>query len=684
MENHQKYQGSQVPHDVSGQRMKRSRAFLLSQLIISLTSSPLATSLAHAQSSSTTCTGSSAGSCVDLYQGTISAIQAYGYQTPEMNSLASTTGGTKSYLQSFAGGVLSGGTMTFSESSGSPGEYVASSVWVWNCPSSVKNATGTVELTVAVDNSTTITSDSSVSNSSSTFNQGENTVSLSYTSPPSPYGSASASDVMSYTWGSTYDTSSTTSSSNTTTSSSGASTNYPVPYDVPPGYATTVSISVATNVYSGVNWSAPVSLTSPSNSPLANMQYIQQYVNTTPPNATTTVNYNGSSVNANIWYAPITWPCQPDGQGGCSPGTLADPTGQYTYWPTQYATLVGAVLTGAGSYDQIYWKGQSNANNAQGANLVYSTSENDGSLFYLTNYTTGEVVLNPKVTQGGFVALLENGNLTAYNSAGSLLWSTDVGQGVKTPQITTASPTPTPSELLPTNSTTQLPQAFIATGTYSAISYDSKGSAGSSAPTPMTSEQISQNCSPGSKPSGTQIQPVSNNTLPASSTGGTVAMSPEIDAGYTLMKASLNGGSQGSYILAQNDDRLDRREDRRNDNDERRSAETLNGVKAGEAARSPAKAIKKAVDHDDKHKKLGKLKHIKGPIALRPDQFYAAKLPGFKVVKVVVKSDNLTNYSGFAPGNSQLTNNTFSGEKREVKLNVGNHMKTSVQPRKTF
>ena len=90
------------------------------------------------------------------------------------------------------------------------------------------------------------------------------------------------------------------------------------------------------------------------------------------------------------------------------------------------------------------------------------------------------------------------------------------------------------------------------------------------------------------------------------------------------------------------------------------------------------------MDHDDKHKKLGKLKHIKGPIALRPDQFYAAKLPGFKVVKVVVKSDNLTNYSGFAPGNSQLTNNTFSGEKREVKLNVGNHMKTSVQPRKTF
>lgn len=669
-------QEQHMPRDASGRHMKRSRAFLLGQLIISLTSSPLATSQAHAQSS-TTCTGSSAGSCVDLYQGTISAIQAYGYQTPAMNTLASTTNGTKSYLQSFAGGVLNGGTMTFSESSGTPGEDVASSVWVYNCPTARRNAKGTVELTVAVSNSTTITSDSSVSNSSSSFNQGENTVSLSYTSPPSPYGKASASDVMSYTWGSTYDTSSTTSSSNTATNSSGESTTYPVSYDVPPGYSTTVSATVATNVYSGVNWSAPVTLTSPSNAPLANMQYIQQYVSTTPPNLTTTVNYNGSSVNANIWYAPITWPCQPNGQGGCSPGMLADPTGQYTYWPTQYATLGGWALTGAGTYDQIYWKGQSDGNAYQGANLVYSTSENDGSLFYLTNYTTGEVVLNPKVTQGGFVALLENGNLTAYSSSGTLLWSTDVGLGVKTPQTTTATPTPTPSELLGANTT-----ALIASGTYSAISYDSQAQLGTGLNTPMTSAQISQYCSSGSSTSGTQ--PVSNNTLPASSTAGSVAMSPEIDAGYTLMKASFNGASQDRYVLAQNDDRRDRLEDRRFNNEERRSADRFNGVEAGEANRTPGQAIKKAVDHDNQNQKLGKLKYIKGPIVLRPNQYYTANLPGFKVVKVVVKSDNLTNYSGFAPGNSQLTSDTFSGEKRQVKLNLGNHMKTSVQPRKTF
>lgn len=665
-----------MQHDIKGRRFKRSSAFLLGQLIIGLTCTPLA----HAQSS-TTCTGSSSGSCVDLYNGTISAINAVGYQPQSLAGLASTTNGAQVVLQNFSGGILDGGTMAFSQSSGTPGESVAASTWVYNCPTAPSNATGTIEMTVSVSNSTTITSDSSVSNSSSSFNQGENTVSLSYTSPPSPYGTASASDVMSYTWGSTYDTSSTTSSSNTSTNSAGDATTYPVSYDVPPGYATTLSLSVATNVYSGVNWSAPVTLTSPSNAALNNMQYTQQFTNPFPPNATMAVNYNGSSVNANIWYAPLTLSCVTNGSGGCVTGSsrpLIDPTGQYTYWPTQYGTVGGWAITSPGVLDQIYWAGGYQGSGANiGLNLVYSLTETDGSFLYGSEYTNpSDILWNPKVTQGGFLALLENGNLAAYNSTGSLLWSSNVGKGVLTPQILVANPTPTVSQLLPNNG-----QAFTATGTYSATSYSSTATIGPNDPIPMTSQQISTYCS-GSSTSGTA--PVSQNNMPNNTT--TASMSPEIDAGYTLMNASFNTQSQGAYVLAQNDDRdrRDRRDERRVDQIERSPAGAVNGIQNAPVGRESAINIKKAEDGDSKRKSLGKLKHIKGPIVLRKQQFYAANLPGFKVVKVVVKSDSMTNYSGFVPGNSQLDSNTFAGESRKVKLKVGNHMKTEVKPRSSI
>jgi hypothetical protein len=305
-------------------------------------------------------------------------------------------------------------------------------------------------------------------------------------------------------------------------------------------------------------------------------------------------------------------------------------------------------------------------------NLVYSLSETDGSYLYGTeNSNTSNVVWNPKVTQGGFLALLENGNLAAYSSTGSLLWSSNVGKGVMTPQTLVANPTPSVSQLLPNNG-----QAFIASGTYSATSYSSTATIGPNDPIPMTSQQISTYCS-GSKTTGTA--PVSQNNMPATTT--TASMSPEIDAGYALMNASFNTQSQGAYVLAQNDDRdrRDRRDERRVDQIERSSAGAVNGIQ-----NDPAKTIKKAEDGDSKRKSLGKLKHIKGPIVLRKQQFYAANLPGFKVVKVVVKSDSLTNYSGFVPGNSQLDSNTFSGESRKVKLKVGNHMKTEVKPRSSI
>ena len=698
MTSHQNHLAPHRPLDKKGRQIKRSSSFLLGQLIFSLVGAPLITPFANAQTG-TTCTGGD--SCLDLYQGTISAIQAYGYQPPSLNNANASL-----YIQSFDGGVLNGGTMAFTQNGGTPGTDTINSVFVWNCPDAPATVSGTVYATVTVTNSSTLSSDTSVSNTNSSFNQGTNTVSLSYQTPPSPYGSATASDVMSYTWGSSTTNSSTSSSSSTTTDSSSSTTSIPVQYNLAPGQATTVQITLDTTVYSGDSWSAPVSLS--NTVPLSNLQYIQKFPNWIPPNTTVTVSDNGTSVNGNAWYGPVSWTCSAPSGGCATVQNLADPSGQYNYWPTQYATIGGWGLTGPGTTDQIYWSGQSNGNAYQGMELYYSNTQVDGSYLYGKNATTGDVVWNPKVTEYGSLALLENGNLVALDGSNAVVWSNNAGQGVKTPstQAVPSNSIPSPQQLL---GSVQVPTlmvnsagtgytsgnqnvnafAFYATGSYSSNSYDNTGTAGTTGNVAMTSDQVNSYCPNGTGGSGnvnltSNSQPVAQTRLTFADNGSSLL--PEETAGYTLTKASFGTGQQGSYQVAQNDVRRDRRGYEFDRRFETPSSEGAPGVNVGDIERQQNmppqdKAIKRAVEGDGKGKKLVKVKHIKGPIVLRPNQFYASSSPGIKVHKVVVHSDNMTNFSGFAPGDSQALIDPKARDSRKVELKVGHQMVTNVKPR---
>lgn len=704
MQSHQSPLAPSLPRDRKGRQIKRTSGFLLGQLIFSLVGAPLITPFAHAQTG-TTCTGGD--SCIDLYQGTISAIQAYGYQPPSL-----TNANASLYLQSFEGGVLNGGTMAFTQNGGTPGTDTINSVFVWNCPDAPAPVSGTVYATVTVTNSSTLSSDTSVSNTNSSFNQGTNTVSLSYQTPPSPYGSATASDVMSYTWGSSTTNSSTSSSSSTTTDSSSSTTSIPVQYNLAPGQATTVQITLDTTVYSGDSWSAPVSLstttqTLPQQSvPLSNLQYTQMFPNYFAPNTTVTVSDNGTSVNGNAWFGPVSWTCSPY-NGGCAiVQTITDPSGQYTYWPTQYATIGGWGLTGPGTEDQIYWSGQSNGNTYQGMVLYYNNTQVDGSYLYGINPTTEDVVWNPKVTEYGSLALLENGNLVALNGSNAVVWSSNAGQGVKTPslQAVPSNSIPTPQQLLGSTSVPTLMVdssgtgyttssqnvtafAFYATGSYSSNSYDNTGTAGTTGNAAMTSSQISQYCPNGSKQSGSQN--LNSSVVPGGNAGLTFAANdsdhtPEEAAGYTLSRASFGLGQQGSYQVAQNDVRRDlggRELERGREAPRSEGVTDVNDVDRQRNVPPQDKAIKRAVEGDGKVKKLVKVKYIKGPIVLRPNQFYASSSPGVKVLKVVVDSDNMTNFSGFAPGDSQAMIDPKASDSRKVELKVGHQLVTNVKPR---
>ena len=703
MQSQQTRQSAHRPRDKKGCQIKRSSGFLLGQLIFSLVGAPLITPFAQAQTG-TTCSGQD--NCLDLYQSTLGAIQAYGYQPNGLNS----TGAPLS-ISSFDGGVLNGGTMVFSQSEGVPGTDTINSVFVYNCPDAPASVSGTVTASVTVTNSSTLSSDTSVSNQSSSFNQGSNSVSLSYQTPPSPYGTVKASDTLTYTWGSSTTNSSTSSSDSTITTSTNSTTSIPVQYNLPPGQATTVQITLETTVYSGDSWSAPITL---NNSPtaLSNLQYIQKWNNVIPPNATTTVDDNGTSVNANVWFGPTSWSCYPNGTGACQIQYLVDPSGQYTYWPTQYGTIGGWLLNGPGAVEQIYWSTTpSTSDGADGDNtgmyMTYANTPKDGSYLYGELPVNGYVSWNPKVSDYGSLALLENGNLVALNSANSIVWSSNAGKGIKNPtyQTVPTSDIPSPEQLLgsktistpivtrsgkryETTSINYPAFAFYATGTYSSNSYSSNGSAGATTNAPMTESQISTYCSNSSSKSGSQN--LSSSNLPDRNAGlgfaaNSSSVTPEEAAGYTLTKASFGSLQQGSYQVAQNDVRREHpvREYERDRVAPRSEGSGVESVNVDSRTNLPTqdKAIKRAVEGDGKRKKLVKVKHIKGPIVLRTNQFYASSSPGVKVLKVVVDSDNMTNFSGFAPGTSQPIIDPNARDTRKVEFNVGHELVTNVKPR---
>jgi hypothetical protein len=69
----------------------------------------------------------------------------------------------------------------------------------------------------------------------------------------------------------------------------------------------------------------------------------------------------------------------------------------------------------------------------------------------------------------------------------------------------------------------------------------------------------------------------------------------------------------------------------------------------------------------DKNAAPRKLVAIKGPIVLRPEQTYRANLPGLRITKVVVHSDNLNNYMGFVAGKGDVVK---LAEFKKIHLNI--------------
>lgn len=204
-----------------GFKQKRLSNALLWQLIISVWGFPLSATIANAQT--TTCSGASSNSCVDLYQGTLAAMQAVGYQPSGASSASgATTSGVPIpapwTITSFQGGVISSSPMVFTvpADTGVPGNTTLASTFVYACPGGKSN-NGTVSISASVSDTTEITSGQTVTNTSSTFNNDSMTVSIGYT-PPKETGGPTGNVSNTYAWGTTTTESTATSSSTSNTS----------------------------------------------------------------------------------------------------------------------------------------------------------------------------------------------------------------------------------------------------------------------------------------------------------------------------------------------------------------------------------------------------------------------------------------------------------------------------------
>lgn len=639
-----------VPCDSSGRRLKRSSSFLIGQLIVALTCAPLASTLANAQSSSTC--SSSSSSCVDLYSGTVSAMQAYGYQP---SSLSSNTGQSISAgwaVQNFSGGTLNGSPMVFTlpSNQGEPTQTVLYSTNVYSCPGA-GTVTGQIQVTVSMSDTTEISSDQQVENSSSTFMNASATVTIGY-KPPSETGGVDGSVSGTYQWGMQSDTSTAASSGTANSTDTASTTALSYNYSVKEGYIQPVSVTSQTYSYSDVNWSSNITLTGT----LTSVQYAQMFKSTQPPSLTSQ-NVAGTGIPANIWYPPTQWSSQ-------NADVLASPSGAYAFFPNWTADLAGAFLKSTNNATLPYYQGQWYDTYGQGMILRLDTGPCSGGCagtFWATNLQGSQTAWDSNQSPA-YLAMQNDGNLVGYNTDNKAIWSSNSGQGIAVPPTAIANPVPQPNDLLPNNG-----QAFTATGQYSATTYTGQAVIGGGTPTRMTQDQLNQYCQPSQ--SASMSYPLA---------GKLYASTPETDAGYSLIKASNN---EQIIVLAQQDSDRAREQNRDRRDLRSREAERMDRFPARENVENKAndaEVIDKAVNHN---KTLGKLRKIKGPILLRKDQFYAAPLLGLKITKVTVKSDSLSNYMGFVPGPQTFSTETFSAGSRTEKVKVGKRQIFKVKPR---
>lgn len=639
-----------------GLKLRRSSSFLLWQLVISMLGLPLSSSLASAQT--TTCTVDSSGACIDLYQDTLTAMQAVGYQPSGASSASgATTSGVPIpapwTLTSFQGGTITASPMVFSipPGTGVPIDATLAKTFVYACPGG-KASTGTVSISASVSDTTTISSNQTVVNSSSSFNSGTSKVTLGYTTSNS--GAPGGTTPSTYSWGTTTSESTATSSSTSNAAGTASTYTYNVTYSVEPGYGQYIAITDTMTQYNQVTWTSQMSVTGT----LSNILYSQKFVNTIAP-ASTTQNLNGSGIAANVWYPPTTWV-------GTNYDVLASPSGTYAFFPDSNAYLYG-LQWGAANDAKVMFK-QGSDSSKSGFALYLGTNSPDNNKY--GNFWGGTGVGSPSsqpvqwhpTVSPAYLALLDNGNLIAYNSAGESVWSSGTNKGVVSPPQRIFSATV--QELLPSGS------PFIASGTYDSTAYGVNATIGTTEPALLTSiltaDELSSYC-------GTPPPPTSQ-TSPA-----------EIfayDDGEQLLQASYNPALEsGSLMKVQmgSDEQERRRLEaiRRNEFGDRR-------INPEERAVQPRNLPKdNEVGSLGQRRDLGALVNIKGPLILKPSQYYAADLPGFKVSKITVRSNSLTNYVGFVPGSSELTKEDLV-KSRKVRLKVGKIKKTLVKSQQSI
>lgn len=667
MQSHQTGKSAHLPCDHQGRRIKRTSSFVLGQLIVSLAGLPLASTVANAQS--TSCANSA--NCFDLYQGTITAMQtaAPNAQPSEFSSMTYTGNGAQFFPVSFTGGTLLSGPMTYNLANTPPNqENTTLTTWTGiACPNS-GGAQGTYTLESTYSNQLTLTSDTSVENTSSTFMEGSAEVSIEYTSPALT-GGVDPGASLAFDYGQEYESSTATSYGTSTDSGTESTISQEINYNIPEGYAQTFSLVGQTSVYSSVPWSAPVMLAGTLNS----VTYAQQFKSFPSSNLFTTqqVNYNGTMVNANVWLPPQIWYAEPPPGGAM--GGLASPSGAYMYLPTQYADLAGWFLSGAGSLDTIYYEGQWYGTYSQGMQLRLDsscdTSAGCAGSFWGTNYAGSETAWDSN-TSPQYLAMQDDGNLVGYSANWSVLWSSKSGKGVvPAPQIN-ATPTPTPSQVLPPSG-----QSFIASGTYASQTLTSNAWVQYGPQVALTQDQINT-CN--------GMTTTSSLNAPKSTTLAAAPATPETEAGYALVKTST---STAPMQLAQNDDR--RRDDPRLNNEQRRQNLRQDVEQRQKAQANPDAVQASPVNPDEVRKakdrnKVTKLKKLKSPMVLKPSQYYATDLSVFKVVKLSVRSDNLNNKFITVPGPSSVSDLPTPIERREVRLKPRLHKTFSVKPRETI
>jgi hypothetical protein len=648
---------------------------IIAQSIMSMVGLPLFSNLAMAQT--TTCTSSSV-SCVDLYQGTISAIQAYGYQPATTISnapLAISSSTTAPY--GLNGGVLSGSAMniTVPSDQGTPVNTVLTSTYLYNCPGNTTNFTGTIEISSTISNSTTITSDSTVTNSNSTFNNGSATVGISVSEGNTATDGASGTESGSYTysWGQTYETQTSTSSGTSVDDGTASTVSYTANYDLAPGYGQYGQITADVTSYTSDDWSSNITLTSPSTNPIVSQLYYQGYINVfnTP---TYVSSINGSGVAANIWYAPGAW------NAGT---TLASPSGAYNTYVgyTGYLQVQDWDGTGLNGQGVIWNEGGWYGTSGQPMILELQSSctgDCAGALWAVNDtYTTVEWDSN---TSPSFIAMQDDGNFVGYTgtpSSATAIWSSGTNYG------TSASPLPSYSTFI-TNPTTLLgssAQAFVATGTYSATTYDSVAQMGLTTPAALTQDEIDTYCGGSSSSTSQGTSSINSPNKHRYLDGSDFAVKNP-----NIIHAALSDGQKGKFLLAS--DRSDQRRDLdQYGQDPRNRNQNLRNDGQGDST-MPRNGQSGSADRNDKLnskkpiKPLGKLVKLNGDFELKKDQYYVADLPGLKVNKVVIRSQNHTNYNGFVGLETPKGSGWGRDGAQQIKLKLGNHRKFSVKPRK--